>query len=728
MVPDRPSANDSLREHLEFVVPGIHCAGCIGKIERAVESRPDVSSARVNFSSKRLIVYPEDDAIDLPSVVRTVEELGYDIQPWETLATTADGTRDQVGRELTLSLAVAGFAAGNVMLLSVSVWSGASDSTRELFHWLSALIALPAIVYAGRPFFRSAFRALKARSLNMDVPISLAVILAASMSLYETITGGAHAWFDAAITLLFFLLIGRVLDHMVRDRARNAVSLLLARTPRAARVVAADGAVQWLPIDKIQRGTHVRVAAGEQIPVDGEIIDGESELESALIDGESLPRAARRSDTVYAGTTNLSAPLTIKVLAVGDKTYLAEIVRLMEAAERGKSAYLRIADRAARLYTPLVHILAAAAFIGWWAATGDPHRALLVAIAVLIITCPCALGIAVPVVQVVASGLLFRKGILVKEGSALERIARIDTIIFDKTGTLTMGKAVLQNWEEADEQSLAIALALANSSNHPLSRALSEEGNNRNLVPAPVADIQEIPGAGLEGRLGSRPVRLGRRDWCAPETVSEPGTGMEIVLARDGEEPVSLRFHDRLRPNACSAVQALKEMGLNIEILSGDRAAIVKRVAGELDIQSWRSEQSPGDKTRVINGLRNSGANILVVGDGLNDGPALASGNVSMAPSTASDLGRTEADIVFTGDSLMAVADCVRIGRASLRHVHQNFALAIAYNLISVPVALAGLATPLIAALAMSSSSITVTLNALRLKLIRLNERQGARS
>ena len=389
--------------HIDLLVPSAHCAGCISRIEGALRGRSEVISARVNLSTKRLAIDWKSDAAGPQDIIDAVQSLGFDARPFlpDAAVANASGT---AGRELLIALAVAGFAAGNVMLLSVSIWSGADAATRDLFHWISALIALPAIAFSSRPFVRSAFKALSSGYLNMDVPISLAVILAAGMSLYETVTGGAEAYFDAAVMLLFFLLIGRTLDHMMRARAHSAVTQLLSLSARSARVIDENGEKQFADIASIGPGVTVAVAAGERVPVDGIVVHGTSDLDRSIVTGEAAPESIAPGAAVEAGTMNLTGPLEVKVTAAGEDTFLAEVVRLMEAAEQGKARFVRLADRAARIYAPLVHVLALAAFAGWLIAGVGWHAAAFTAVAVLIITCPCALGLAVPAVQVVASG------------------------------------------------------------------------------------------------------------------------------------------------------------------------------------------------------------------------------------------------------------------------------------------------------------------------------------
>ena len=424
---------DGVRQ-TDLSVPTVHCGACIRTIEKALGELAGVENARVNLSTRRVTVRWSSDGAP-PPVIEALKQVGFEAHLFDVEPNNGHGELS----ELTRALAVAGFAASNIMLLSVSIWSGADAETRNLFHWLSAIIALPALAYSGRIFFRSAWQALRHRRTNMDVPISIGVLLAFGMSLYDTTQHGSHAYFDASISLLFFLLIGRTLDYMMRERARSAVRGLAQLAARGARVVRADGNQVYLPVSEIQTGMTIMLAAGERVPVDATVTKGTSELDAALVSGEQTPVPATVGSLLRAGTLNLTGPLTIVATATPDNSFLGEMVRMMEAAEQGRSAYRRIADRAASLYAPVVHLTALCALIGWLLATGDIHRALTIAIAVLIITCPCALGLAVPMVQVVAARRLFESGIMVKDGGALERLAEIDTVVLDKTGTLTLG-------------------------------------------------------------------------------------------------------------------------------------------------------------------------------------------------------------------------------------------------------------------------------------------------
>jgi len=604
---------------------------------------------------------------------------------------------------------VAGFAASNIMLLSVSVWSGADPATRDIFHAVSAVIALPALAYSGRIFFRSAWSALRHGRTNMDVPISIGVLLAFGLSLYETLHHGPHAYFDASVTLLFFLLIGRTLDHVMRERARSAVKGLVRLAARGALVVGEDGARTYLPVAEIRPGMTVLLAAGERVPVDARVAAGSSEIDFSLVTGESVPQAVKAGDALQAGTLNLTGPLTLTATAAAQDSFLAEVVRMMETAVGGRSTYRRIADRAARLYAPAVHSLAFLTFLGWMAATGDAHRAITIAIAVLIVTCPCALGLAVPIVQVVAARRLFERGVLLKDGGALERLAEIDTIVFDKTGTLTLGTPRLANAGAVDPRALTLAGAIAARSCHPYSRALAAAAT-RAAVDA--AAVTEIPGAGLEARLDGHLYRLGRADW-ALGPGAEAGEG-GVVLAEDGRSLAVFAFDDRLRAGAADAIAELQRQGLGVEILSGDSDAAVRAVAGRLGT-AYAAGVLPGDKMARLAALTASSHRPLMVGDGLNDAPALMAAHASMAPASAADVGRNAADLVFLHESPVAVPQAVAIARQAAGLVRQNLALAVGYNAIAVPIATLGYATPLVAAVAMSLSSLVVVGNALRL-------------
>ncbi|RKF14615.1 cadmium-translocating P-type ATPase [Roseovarius spongiae] len=700
----RPSPGEIL-----LSLPTIHCAACIAKIERGLGARSDVRAARVNLTLKRATI-DADPEVSAEDMIAAVEALGFEAHELDAAALVATAT-DRAGRDLLMRLAVAGFASMNVMLLSVAVWSGAADATRDLFHWISAAIALPAIAFSGQPFFRNAWGALRAGRLNMDVPITLAILLALVTSLWETALSGHHAYFDAALTLVFFLLAGRYLDHRTRSIARSAAEELTAlETPRAWRIER-DGERQ-VAVAELRPGDLIRVRPGGRMPVDGEIAEGVSELDRSLLTGETLPVFAGPGQAVSAGEMNLTGPLTVRATAVGRDSSLHRMADLVAVAEAGRGNYTSLADRAAKLYAPGVHILSALAFVGWYLYTFDIRTALNIAAAVLIITCPCALGLAVPAVTTAASGRLFRRGMLIKSATALERLAEVDTVVFDKTGTLTTGAPVLENLHDLDDEAAAVALALAMGSSHPLSRALVQAAQAAGVRPARVSDIEEAPGYGARGRWNGREVRLGRASWTGAEPLAQTATYLKL-----GEgDTRALRFADALREGAEEAVGALIASGREVYLLSGDGAPAVEAMAARLGIARWMAEALPEDKASRIAALRDEGRRVLMVGDGLNDTAALAAAHVSISPASALDAARVASDMVLLGSDLRVLAEATTIAQSARRRIAENFRIATLYNVLAVPLAVAGFATPLIAALAMSTSSIIVSLNALRLR------------
>lgn len=682
----------------------MRCAGCIAKIERGLQETDGVAAARVNFSARRVAVRHER-RLDAEDLIAAIGRIGFEAQLAEL---RPPGQDDAESRMLLRSLAVAGFGMMNIMLLSVSVWSGAGGVTRELFHWLSALIALPVVAYAGRPFFSSAAKALRHRRTNMDVPISVGVLLATGLSVYETAIGGGHAYFDSAVMLLFFLLAGRALDATMRNRMRAGIGALLSRMGKSARVVANDGSSRTVAADRLEPGMLMLVAAGEALAADGVVEDGQSAIDNAMLTGESAPVPVAEGDEVHAGAINLGNPVRVRVTAASSDTAIAGIARLMDEASQSRSHYVRIADRASRLYAPAVHALALLAFVGWMIAGVGWHQSLVIAIAVLIITCPCAMGLAVPAAQVVASGALARRGLLVKDGSALERLAEVDIALFDKTGTLTLGEPVPRLDHLTDEQK-SIALALAQSSRHPLSKGIASALGAEGVSTLALAAITETAGRGIAARHGDVPVALLRG------TSDQSGLSSTLHIGKDN---IAITFTDPVRADAVEALWALRACGLESRIVSGDRQAPVRALAGDLGIEG-EGEMRPDAKLALLDALTASGHRPLMVGDGINDGPALAAAHASIAPASASDVSQQAADAVFLGKGLMPVALAISVARRTMRIIRQNFGFAIGYNVLAVPLALAGLVTPLIAAIAMSLSSLVVVGNSMRLARIR---------
>lgn len=705
----KPEASGTLG--VDLAVEGITCAACINRIEGAVRQLPGVKEVRLNYTNRRLHVAWEEGASAPARILPVLEEQGYRGHPFVPLR--AEQEEAEEARKLTRCLGVAGFAAMNIMLLSVSVWSGnvtdITPETRDFFHWASALIALPAAAYAGRPFFSSAWRALKARTTNMDVPISIGVILALGMSVVETANHAEEAYFDSAIMLLFFLLVGRTLDHAMRRRTRAVAGNLAALRADTAHRFVGDEVVS-VPVSVLQAGDRLLVRPGERVPADGIVLGGNSELDESLITGETARRKAAAGATVYAGSMNYAGALTLKVTAAGGNALIDEIEKLLEKAASAKSKAMRLADRAARVYAPVVHATAALAAAGWLIAGASAHDAIITAIAVLIITCPCALALAIPAVQVVASGALFRAGIILNAGDAIERLAEADTIVFDKTGTLTLPEPRVINGEAIDPALLQKAARLALSSRHPLAVALAREAERR----VPYDGAVEEPGQGVRAVIDGIEARLGSAEFCGlkDNAVSEP-TASSICFIH-GDQSAVIAIAQQLRPDAVAIVKVLRARGFDLRIMSGDRNEAVAPIATALGIAQWQGALKPADKIAAIEALKRQGRRVLMVGDGLNDAPSLAAAHVSLSPISAADVTQAQADAVFLGERLQPVLDMLVISRRARRLMTQNLWLAALYNLVAVPVAIAGLVTPLIAALAMSGSSLMVTLNALR--------------
>ena len=698
---------------LELAVPDIHCATCISTIEHDLAKLDMVDAARVNLSTKRVRIVFDPQQGNPSQITDTVTKSGHRVM----LLDNVNENEDKHFGELVRALAVSGFAAGNIMLFSVSIWSGADEVTRDLFHWISALIAIPAVGFAGQTFFRSAFNIIRQGRLNMDVPIALAVVLSLGMSVFETARGAEQAYFDASVSLLFFLLIGRTLDHMMREKARGAVKNLARLAPKNAVQILPDGRREAISIANIQPGMDLPILAGQRIPVDCQVIEGTSEADVSLVTGEANPELVEAGTQLLAGTLILTGSIIVRAEQRADQSFLARMIEMMEAAEGSKAGYRRIADRAAAIYAPAVHILALLAFLGWGLVGGDWHQAILIGIAVLIITCPCALGLAVPMVHIVSAGRLFEAGIVMKDGAALERMADVTHVVFDKTGTLTQGRPRLVGQPVGDHKDLVRAASIARHSAHPFSIALSQATSEHDLFSG---KITEFPGKGLEAVDESGIWRLGKAQWCnaksAPHDATTPNAASKVWLSHGGEPVAAFEFLDTALADAKQTVGALKNMGCKITLLSGDQAGPVNSLAKELGIENVFSQLMPEQKVSQIQKLRNAGDKVLMVGDGINDAPALRAADASMAPASAADVGRSAADFIITRENLISVPSTLRLARRAANTVKQNFGLAIAYNLIAVPLAISGQVTPLFAALAMSSSSILVTLNALKLR------------
>lgn len=696
---------------LEIAVKGARCANCIAKIEAGVRGISGVTNARLNLSTGKLVVAWRGNAVSPNLVVQRVRALGYEAQPYEAKASMDAGERE--GHALLRYLIIAGVGTSFVVGLTDAVWYGGSDNemsaaTRSAFFWLAAVVAIPLTLYCGQPFFHSAYRSLAKRSTNMDVPISLALLLSLGLSLVQTVEHGAQTYFDAAIMLVFLLLIGRYLDFVLRDRARGAAQHLVALQSVLARRLKASGDVETVAGRELLPDDRVVLASGERAPVDGIVEDRDTVADVSLVTGESVPVSVARGATLHAGSIIVGQPIILRATAAVQDSLVADLARLLEAGQQARSVYVRLADRAARAYVPFVTGLALLVFAGWLVAGASVAVSVTNAITVLIITCPCALGLAVPAVQIVATGRLFDRGMFVKSGDALERLAEIDVAVFDKTGTLTLGMPGLQNGNDVSRVTLEEAARIARASRHPLARALVRAAGEGPVAPG----VHEVPGQGLEAETGGAMSRLGRAEWCGAEAVAE----MSELWFRGGDgEPVRFVFHDDIRPEAREVVAALEARGIAVEMLTGDREAPAAELAAVAGIREWQAGIGPMGKAARMEKLRAEGRHVLMVGDGINDAGALALAHVSIAPGTATDVSQLASDMVLRGDSLAPIVEAIDVARKARVLVLENFAFAVLYNLTAIPLAVLGVVSPLLASATMAGSSLIVTLNALRL-------------
>ncbi|MFC7290519.1 heavy metal translocating P-type ATPase [Hirschia litorea] len=697
---------------LDILVSGAKCGGCISKIEGSLHEIQGISSARMNLTTGKLKVVWDTTDTDPKAILSKLASLGYGATPFDVEeANTLHSTRE---KQLLLAMAVAGFATANVMLLSVSVWSGFGEmnpETREFLNWISACIAIPVVAFSGRPFFSSAYTAITSGNVNMDVPISLAVFLAIGMSVFETINHGQHTYFDASVMLLFFLLIGRFLDAKLQRKAHSAARDLALMQSASVTRLSNSQSVESVKASDINIGDILQISPGERFAVDCEIVSGTSDLDTRMVSGESHPIPSEKLSRIYAGTINLTKSLIVRALANVDDSMLAEVSALLDTGELKKSRYRKIADKAAQLYVPLVHTVAGSSFIAWVLYNGDIQHAIFIAIAVLIITCPCALALAAPVVQVVAIGKLFKKNVYLKSGDALERIAACDYVVFDKTGTLTNPEAELQIAPE-DNEDLLNAAQLARGSRHPFSRALALRAGTGPLAK----DIEEVPGCGITGKINGVYTKLGSANWVLGKG-SQPFNESALYFKRESADAVQFLFSETIVSGTLETFAELTRRGLSYEVLSGDAPERVHAFATKTGADNWKAGISPVEKANRIAQLEAAGHKVLMIGDGFNDAGAIANAHASLTPGGAVDISRAASDGVFSGENIFSVIEILDIARQSKARMLENFAFAAVYNIIAISFAVFGFITPIVAAIAMSGSSLIVTLNALRLNL-----------
>ena len=708
-------------EHIKqavLILEGITCAACVWLNERHLMQLPGVKSVQVNYTSHRARVSWDAREITLSKILAEIQLLGYHAHPYN--AQSAANSREQQRKKDLRRLAIAGIAAAQVMMLAVALyaggWYGMEAGTAQLLRWFSLALTLPVLVYAARPFYAAAWSALKMRRPTMDVPVVIALLAAFAGSVVNTVLGQGQVYYDAINMFVLFLLGTRFLEQGARERSVEAAENILKLAPAMATQVTADGQ-QLVPVLELVPGDRLLVKPGEAFPADGVVEAGISGVDEALLTGESRLVAKQPGDAVIAGSINIDGPLTLSVTGIGENTVLAGIVRLLDQALAEKPRLAQLADRIAGQFTWMLLAFTALTGLAWW--WFDPARAFDSMLAVLVVTCPCALSLATPAAMAAAGSHLLARGVLITRGHALETLARVDHVVFDKTGTLTYGKPVLAatyplaEWDA--QQCLRWAASLEQASEHPLAAPFLAQIAPETLLP--VADARNEPGRGVSGVIAGRRYFIGRTALAvqADADAAEAGT-TQVWLAQETRLLAKFVLADTLRNDAKPLIDALKAQGMRLSIFSGDDAATVRHIGDQLGIDDCRGGLKPADKLAALRALQAAGGVIMMLGDGVNDAPVLGAAQVSLAMGGGTQVARASSDIVLLSERLIEVAHALVLSRQAMSVIRQNFAWAIAYNLIAVPMAAWGWISPWLAALGMSASSLIVVANALRLK------------
>jgi len=717
---------DASRREASLLIEGIACGACAWLIESRLQGLPGITRASVNLAARRARVEWDPRRAQLSAALQAIAELGYRAEPYDPARGEAAATRER--RSMLWRLAVAGFGMMQVMMYAVPAYIAGGElsrGTEALLQWASLVLTVPVVFWSAGPFFRSAWHDLRARRAGMDLPVSLGIGLAFAASVAATVSGRGAVYFDSIAMFVFLLLGARYLEATARARAADAQQRLVRHAPAVAERVPEDGAgpAERVPVARLRPGDRVLVAPGAAVPADGVVIDGASAADESLLTGESRAVAKRAGDAVIGGSINVRSPLTVRVTHVGADTRLAAMIRLMDRAQSEKPRIAELADRIAGWFVVALLAIAAATALAWYAI--DPARAIWVVVAVLVVTCPCALSLATPAALTVATGALHRLGVLVTRGHALETLAAATHVVFDKTGTLTTGRlsliGVIPIGGRSAADCLRTAAALERGSEHPVARAIRAAAP---AVAAPaVAELRNSPGEGIEACVEGRRVRIGSPAFVSGLTQRPPPPEMlftvnEVMVVALGDAAgwiALLTFGDPLRPGAAGVVRALEAKGATVGLLSGDRWETTRHIADELGIALFRGQAAPQDKLEFVRGLQRTGAVVAMVGDGVNDAPVLARAQVSIAMGSGTDLAHAAADMVLMSDDLDRLHEAVTVARRARRVIRQNLAWAVGYNAIAVPLAVAGQITPLVAGIGMALSSLAVVLNAMRL-------------
>lgn len=721
---------------ISLLIQGLHCGACVWLIETILKKQSDVIYARVNLANKTLHLKWKGDLKRGNELVRIIYEIGYKLLPFDEKI--INEVEKKYNDSLLKALAVAGFGVGNIMLFSISLWfSSSSDmgfAMRNFLHFFSSLVALPVAIYSARPFFISAYKSLKAGYPNMDLPISIAIFLACLASLIQSFRGSEHVYFDSAIMLIFFLLIGRYLDFKARKKAFSVATQFMMLSASFARIENNDK-VKIIATKNLKKNMILLVAPGEKILADGIIIEGESEIDNSLISGESIPKKFSKGEEVLAGMINLTNLIRVEINKPPSQSMLAEIINIIKAVEEKKTYYVRIADRLSRIYTPLVHLLALLTFfISVFYFKIGFESALMNAIAVLIITCPCALALAIPIVQTIVISNFLKKSLLVKNGEVFEKISEVSHVIIDKTGSLTVGSPELKDIfiveknnlkkilnQKEKERYLQIAASLAKSSKHIIAQSISKsyQGILENINGA------ESKGFGISGKVEEGIVRLGRKEFCNINLTGDFWKANNDIIKfinlhcfmKINDTEILFLFTDNIKEDAKNLIKGLKNINKKVILLSGDIKEVVEDVANLVGIKEFLYQQTPLQKLEFLENLKKQNKKFMMIGDGLNDAPSLASADISVSFSKAIDISQNVADVIINSEKLNPVLDLFHYGNKANLLMKQNLTIALIYNLLAIPLAMSGMVVPLVAAIAMSSSSLLVLFNSFRIKI-----------
>ncbi len=707
-----------------LILEGIVCAACVWLNERHVAQLPGVLDVQVNYATHRARVRWDDRRIKLSEILQAIHHIGYTAHPYDPEQQQQAFERDR--RNQLRRIGIAGVLGMQVMVLSIALyigdWSGMEAGFRTFFRWIGLLLTTPVLLYSGMPFFRGAWRDLRNRSAGMDVPVSLGILVAFAGSVHASWTGQGEVYYDSVVMFIFFLLSSRYFELMARKRSAETLEQLSRALPAMATRIDHGGEQIVIPLTELRTGDTVLVRPGETVPADGRIIHGESSVSEALLTGESTPLAKAPGATLIGGSINIESPLTLQVEHTGLDTVLAEIVRLLEQAQNEKPAITRLADRVAGWFVAAVLVLAAVVGVYWWQQAPDDWLPILVS--VLVVTCPCALSLATPTAVSAATGTMLARGLLMLRGHSLETLAHCTHVVFDKTGTLTFGTPELSSvrcFSHLDEREvIAIAAAMEQQSEHPAGKAIvrAAAGNKRIMA----GDIKNIPGAGIQACVQGGQWFIGHAQFIGEHSHADltalpddNGDGSRILLADADQLYAMFVLQDRMRPEAPGVVAELHGRGLEVLLLSGDNPATARQLAVEAGIREVHGGMSPADKLAAVQALQQQGAVVAMVGDGINDAPVLAAANVSVVMRDAAHISQASADMVLLSSNLQALTDGMGLARKTLRIIRQNLSWAVMYNLVALPAAALGYVAPWMAAIGMSTSSLLVVLNALRL-------------